>query len=1280
MALPTKAKAIIRDGLKPLTRKVEHGQIIVHYRIVRMGGATGAPLALFGKKFANSSGTKFDEIYKDDAQYVAAKGKGLQLRGAIKLEAEGALTIIPSAKDNRVLAAREVVRHFKALKEVLAKEQGVDVSALLQRVLLATPGPAADVSTLKSSAENEEEVEVAPTVEPTGPRATDPTTLELAQEGETSVEQIKASIASIPTLDPSAYEGLRYNLDIAFDGLAELKTRIVRHKRSLSGLVTSSKNAANIQLLDRTLATLHDVEERIVSAMELLEADEVDEDGLSLQVEADARVKEAEAKQLRLDFNALVKRIDIFIGGELPVEKKPRDDWTAEGGRLLAELAKLVDRAEKLYKTLNDKHFARSRVGDSISMTDEVLARASLEGRALTRRLGTTSDGPPLPTEEDWTEALRAASPLIERASKLTDIGGVTVKRKADAAMAAAAKKRWLNALTLLDGASMDAALVVEREVYVRAYNAHRYRIKAAMEVKAFVKGTSGETHGGVVKKRWDEAQKLAKPGSFSQAAVGIEALAKHVRDVIDPALEEARLALAREKEALAEQRKQIMDGLGEPPSTTDLKKLEDLVNAELARAKREKEAGVDPTEEMMTPLTDPTQTANARALFVRFDWFQLKEKLHSGEHTEALHKQLWRFRQDYVTRQIDTLRGSFPELIAKASGSTDLESDIDITFATPAAGDDVEAAKRFNAEVKKDFKKPPGRTFDVNIYIREYGTIKESFNEFHEPTAVKDQNLEPQDDPELAKLTTIDQDVATLLKQRRFKTDREFELLLQSVLNSYDPVKQKDERAEVQQRYEEAEANYFITLKDKIDKIEQSLRKALTTAVDEPAQRITEALAEIEKLRKIKDVYKGQRAMQELIATLERRFPAETMEVTDEMYLERMGTLRANEARIRALEGPLHDANAEHEGKTCAAEHADMDHAAWRKAKIATLKVSVKKDITTNIVFANEAYISEGAIEHVVMTGQGGLSQEEKTKKIRAMPTSKLLQSANEQLADFFKEMEKYIADTVTAFRSKDETRTRRVQGEAYVHASKYVSRLLDAAIALALKYEDDETDPFTLEWLEEIPKPRGEKVSEILSALKADIDEQLLAMRKSSSLSASVKAEVAVARLEALLEVTDVGEFSNLFELLGKEINSKVRARTDFREAQAVEKAKEVEFFQLAERPLKERALGSLKGVVSSRKVDRLGDLTRALTDLEVEGGDAIGLAWVNLEREVSTLKEEKSAVRLGTTRRGMTDFGVFVKELATVDTEIHRVFTDHLEVVETEVGDVELGGLVV
>ena len=1271
MSFPPKARALIKAGLKPLTKKVENGEIIVHYKIVRLGKADGPPIALFGKKFATVSDAKVAEAYRDDPEFKKVKGNGLVARGVLRLTVTGDIEIVPATKDNRVLAGTAVVRHFKELQNALKAEKFSEVGPTIQKIVTATPKDAADTTTMVTSSENEDAEDGSETP-PQGStdNVRDDGALALASEGEAIVRAIDQALSEIPGLRQDQLEGAKAKLDDSFEGLLAYTKRLDTYTKGLGGPVGSVRNADSIALLTATRARVAAAQDRLVTGYDKLEArqEAAEEEARKerMELEASAKVKNAETKQLNRDYNAAVGKIATFLDTARPVEDGAVEEWKAEGAALELQIARIEARGRSLHGELSGKTFSSIRVSDSLELLEELLARAGAERRALHRVLNAGPHGPPEAAESDYNDALESAKPLTDKAVRLSDIGGATVKRKLHLAAGEAKKKRYTAAVALVEAAAADAAIVVEREVYVRAYQSYRYLIKAAMAVKLPVGVGSSRTHGDVVKERWDGALAKAKPGSYKQAGIEVEALAKYVRDKIDgdEGLKAKRTELATQKALLRTE----MDELAQvkTPSDAQLARMRALAVLELKRSADERAAGVDPTAELMTPLTDEASIKGARALFRAFDWFKLKEKAHDPSDAsvnEAVQKDLWRFRQEYVTKLIDEVREEVPELIAKASGSTDLESDIDITFATPRSGDDVAAAKKFNDQVKKDFGKPPGRTFDVNIYIREYGTIKESFNEFHEVGASPDENLTPQRDPDMDKLTQIDQDVATLLKQRRFQSDTAFDLTLQALLSG---ITGKADRADVRRRYEEAESNYYLTLQAKLEGIEQRLRKGLKATEDTGERaRLVAALKEIEKLNKIANPARRQRKMQDAVAKLERDFPSETMEATDEMYLERMAQLRGNEALVRKLESPVEDAAAEHDGKPCSEAHTGA-HDAWRRSKIAALKVQIKKDITTNIVFANEAYISEGAIEHVVMTGQGDMSQKEKEAKIRAMPTTKLLQSTNEQLADFYKEMEKYTAETLEAFKSGDETATRRIEGEAYVHSSKYVSRLLDAGIALALKYEDAEP-PLELDWVNEIPMVQEGKISKQLGDLKASIDDLLLSMRKSSSLSSALKAEVAVAELRTLLDVTDIGDFTALFERLGTELNARVRAREDFKVTQAVEKEKEKEYFEQRERPLRERALGSLRGLVEAREALHENQMRSTLTDLQIEGAVVLSSAWGTA---VGAMESLSSAAKRASARIAVSNLRGLAAPLAEADTEVHRIFIDHCTAMELDI----------
>src|SRR5262245_59748461 len=353
-----------------------------------------------------------------------------------------------------------------------------------------------------------------------------------------------------------------------------------------------------------------------------------------------------------------------------------------------------------------------------------------------------------------------------------------------------------------------------------------------------------------------------------------------------------------------------------------------------------------------------------------------------------------WRYRQKVVTAEIDKLRNKYPTLIAKACGSEDLESDIDITFATPNSGDDVKAAKEFNAAMQKEFKKPPGRTFDVNIYSRDYGAINESFNKDFSLTAQVDSDVDQPADPRMQKLSQIDQDVATLLKQRRFMDGDEYQSHVAAILKSLtDPVI----RARTQKQFEEAEDIYFLTLQEKVEGIRKKIT-AKVAAIRSPAvvppelASMQAELAKLDALRDKGDVTGYQKKIQDVTNDLERDHPAEVMEATDDMYFDRMADLRGNQDQIKNLHNATAPTEKHHPGVDCAKAHPGEEHEAWRTKKLNTLEAQVKKDMFTNIVFANEAYMSEGAIQHVV-AGMQGATPEAKEAALNGLKAATLVQ-----------------------------------------------------------------------------------------------------------------------------------------------------------------------------------------------------------------------------------------------------------------------------------------------
>jgi hypothetical protein len=743
--------------------------------------------------------------------------------------------------------------------------------------------------------------------------------------------------------------------------------------------------------------------------------------------------------------------------------------------------------------------------------------------------------------EQAYDRALIAAVETISAAIDLTEIGGGAVASALAAAQKLAAAGKWRQALTALDKVRSDAAKVNARAPFVQMCRRNEKVIKAAFSI-------AQDGLGKNFKEEWERALKVAEAGDYDRARQAVETLAGRVEAIKNrPDLKAAR-------EQIVEARAENVDAMHEAlkASKVDVKALRALVELEigaddqLSLANLAAQLGDDPGAKARDAIRDEP---GAEKLFMENDWFGLKDKLHGGTVSTDQMWDCWRYRQQFVTRLIDLLRQDYPTLIAKTSGSTDLESDIDITFASSAPGDDVRAAKQFNAIVKAQFGKPPGRVFDVNIYPRDYNAINESINPDYAVSPIADRDID-QPTGAMQKLSRVDQDVATLLKQRRFLDDASFQTLMKSVVDS---ATDEATAKQISKQFEEGEDIFLLTTIDKIDRIKGKLAGSAGSPKSLPL------LAEYEGLKRDADkgdtkaFARAQRLLPRVLDELETAMPAEVMEATDEMYLEKMAVLREDQSRIALLEDGSARAEVHHKDGPCEAVHPKHDHESWRQAQAETLKAKVKKDQFTNIVFANEAYMSQGAIEHVV----AGIQAKDPVKKEAALAKltpATLMQSCNEQLADFFKDM-KSSEQEIAA--EKDATLKRRATGEAFVHASKYLVRLLDAAQLLSEKFAAF-TPPVPLQFgLTALAGAASPK------ELMTKVEAVLLALRKSSTVPADAKGEVGVDEVRTLFKVDQIGEFRKLITAFGAELNQQVRNAAQFKAELAVDAETERQYF---------------------------------------------------------------------------------------------------------------------
>jgi hypothetical protein len=302
------------------------------------------------------------------------------------------------------------------------------------------------------------------------------------------------------------------------------------------------------------------------------------------------------------------------------------------------------------------------------------------------------------------------------------------------------------------------------------------------------------------------------------------------------------------------------------------------------------------------------------------------------------------------------------------------------------------------------------------------------------------------------------------------------------------------------------------------------------------------------------------QREMPILLDLVEQEFPDEVMEVTDEQYAERMGQMRQRQMDLKQLEQLQKTHLAE--GPDCATVHPGKTHAQWTQelpGGIDALKTRIKQDQFTNIVFANEAYMSEGAITHVV-TGIQAKTDEEKQEVLRKITPAELLQSTNEQVADFFKDMKHMLHEAHSA----PEDEKLQVTGEAYVHASKYLSRMLDGAAMLQEKYKDKpevvaalSTPPYTLCATAGLG-PRE---------LQLAVDGWLVKLRKSATVPGKAKALLAIEEVKKRFNVDSIEGLQKAISGFCIEFNQRVRMLKDFRDSQDQAEKAFQQYFRPAE-----------------------------------------------------------------------------------------------------------------
>ncbi len=749
------------------------------------------------------------------------------------------------------------------------------------------------------------------------------------------------------------------------------------------------------------------------------------------------------------------------------------------------------------------------------------------------------------------------------------EIGGADIGVTFANAEREADDEDWDAAAELLDSAHRKAQLVIKRKPFLTAKLAHEPKVKAASKIKKTNPDTDKE-YGKEVEAAWKSVLELAKKDDLSGATRGINDLVRKIDTQITPALKKAREDNAKDLDLL----KGKLDGAKGDPQA-----LRAIAAAIFDNTAQAEDLGIDAGENARKSFAEeqgsPWTAKNCEDTFVAYDWFALKKcrkqkkiKL-GGQDRPFTDDDMWKlvqYRGKVVNDEIDKLRKKYPTLIASASGSEDIESDIDIAFATPGSGNDVKAAQEFNQAIKKRFKKPPGRVFDVNIYPRDYRALRgDSFKPGYNVDELKDEGIDEPDQAESLKLSTIDQDVATLLKQRRFLDEDKFNEMLQDLLDKAPDQTTKDR---IENQYEEGEDIYLLTSVEKVAKIRAQVQLDGKSA-DKHVVQLKQYLDDFDKAQGEpgkEAMVLSQRLLPRILDLFEEAFPDESMDVTDALYLEKMGSLRDDQETIRALKqgkGPAKD----HPDEPCETAHPGQEHDAWAKTKLNALEVKVKKDMFTNIIFANEAIMSQGALNHVVGALQAK-TDEARQEALDKLSASDLMQSVNEQVADLFKEMKHFdgVVDEAEQSANGADQKTQAkntATGEGYVHASKYFFRLLDAAILLSMKYPQ-ETYPT-------IHVPYAAVNNAPLDQLQKRVNGVLLKLRKSAVIPPEAKGEVGALEMQEIFpQVTSIATFRAMVSDFAIELNRRIRSLEEFKKSQEMasdeERAAEEAYFKAA------------------------------------------------------------------------------------------------------------------
>lgn len=413
-------------------------------------------------------------------------------------------------------------------------------------------------------------------------------------------------------------------------------------------------------------------------------------------------------------------------------------------------------------------------------------------------------------------------------------------------------------------------------------------------------------------------------------------------------------------------------------------------------------------TAAQINPMSDVPATILKKAF--HSTWSHAKHDLiGKGDGAETVMKKLWEYRQWHHESVLQAVKTDMAGVDGgkgldkwASAGSTSLTSDIDINL----KGSATEAAvAAFNAKFKNDFPYESGVVYDVNVYALDFMQLntfggdksisgKEGKREGHQKGGFSDSEW-----GEAAQVVDAkDQEVWALTKMRLYMTDGQWADFKRTTGGS--DGGDDDKFARVERRYQE----YCETILE-----------GMAADVSEPLAGAAQ-LAGMDQLKaRAADTVKKSGPLpddQDASGAAENKL----MQAQNRAYEKKLPL-------IRSLRAVLNKSVAKYDalvkaGNIKAAEEVESD--------IEVDLVSLRRLLAEANLYANEAYVTDGGVNHTVVGMQVGAPL--KTTNAES------LHAITENVADILKELKRHD-DTV---------------GEAMYKGGKYFWRLGDAALNL--------------------------------------------------------------------------------------------------------------------------------------------------------------------------------------------------------------------------------------